>query len=142
MDNVDADPAHADAADAADALDADIWEALAEDIDTAIGPSQGHISSPPPPRSERRPSTPPTNPPTHDGGSTDSQAQLTVDHFTSGSPGAQIPGTFEDRLDPSHEDTSIWAPFHSLRDWNIALWAKTRGPTSTAVTELLQIPEV
>ncbi|KAH8995564.1 hypothetical protein EDB86DRAFT_2763520, partial [Lactarius hatsudake] len=35
-----------------------------------------------------------------------------------------------------------WAPFHSQCDWEIALWAKTRGPTSSALTELLRIPEV
>ncbi|KAH9169515.1 hypothetical protein EDB89DRAFT_2115055 [Lactarius sanguifluus] len=39
-------------------------------------------------------------------------------------------------------NTSIWAPFHSQCDWEIALWAKTCGPTSSALTELLRIPEV
>ncbi|KAI9442877.1 hypothetical protein BJY52DRAFT_1206753 [Lactarius psammicola] len=36
----------------------------------------------------------------------------------------------------------IWAPFRSQCDWEIAHWAKMRGPTSTAVMELLAIPEV
>ncbi|KAI9447414.1 hypothetical protein H4582DRAFT_1803182 [Lactarius indigo] len=39
-------------------------------------------------------------------------------------------------------NTSVWAPFHSQCDWEIALWAKTCGLTSSALTGLLQIPEV
>ncbi|KAJ3711136.1 hypothetical protein DFJ43DRAFT_1154481 [Lentinula guzmanii] len=35
-----------------------------------------------------------------------------------------------------------WAPFESEIDWNIACWAKTRGPSSTALTELLAIDGV
>ncbi|KAI0348983.1 hypothetical protein OH77DRAFT_1415714, partial [Trametes cingulata] len=32
-----------------------------------------------------------------------------------------------------------YAPFTSRIDWEIARWAKMRGPGSTAVSELLQI---
>jgi len=32
-----------------------------------------------------------------------------------------------------------WAPFNSKLDWEIARWAKLRGPGSTAVTDLLSI---
>ncbi|KAH9069502.1 hypothetical protein EDB83DRAFT_2184842, partial [Lactarius deliciosus] len=35
-----------------------------------------------------------------------------------------------------------WYPFQSQRDWDFARWAKTRGPSSTAVTELLTIDGV
>ena len=35
-----------------------------------------------------------------------------------------------------------FAPFRSRLDWDIARWAKMRGPGSTAVTELLQIEGV
>ncbi|KAI0070284.1 hypothetical protein K474DRAFT_1743338 [Panus rudis PR-1116 ss-1] len=34
-----------------------------------------------------------------------------------------------------------YAPFKSELDWHVARWAKLRGPGSTAVTELLSIPE-
>lgn len=34
-----------------------------------------------------------------------------------------------------------YAPFVSRIDWEVARWAKLRGPGSTALTELLQIPE-
>jgi hypothetical protein len=71
---------------------------------------------------------------------------VVVDRFPFGSPGAPI-------ASPSDNATmnganlrapgdSIWTPFRSQCDWEIAHWAKMRGPTSSAVTELLAIPEV
>jgi len=39
------------------------------------------------------------------------------------------------------DGTNIWAPFESEIDWRLAKWAKTRGPSSTALSELLAIPE-
>ncbi|KAF8873438.1 hypothetical protein BD779DRAFT_1477022 [Infundibulicybe gibba] len=35
--------------------------------------------------------------------------------------------------------TNIWAPFKSQLDWEVAKWAKLRGPGSTAFTELLKL---
>ncbi|THU95825.1 hypothetical protein K435DRAFT_665625 [Dendrothele bispora CBS 962.96] len=37
------------------------------------------------------------------------------------------------------QKTNIWAPFTSEIDWRLAKWAKTRGPSSSAFTELLEI---
>ena len=37
---------------------------------------------------------------------------------------------------------NIYAPFASDIDWDVAKWVKLRGPSSTAATELLEIPEV
>ena len=51
--------------------------------------------------------------------------------------GTSIYESAQDRL-----GASLWAPFRSQCDWEIAHWAKMRGPTSTAVTELLAIPGV
>ncbi|KAH9012665.1 hypothetical protein EDB83DRAFT_2508778 [Lactarius deliciosus] len=44
----------------------------------------------------------------------------------------------------SHEmlGSLIWALFRSKCDWEIACWAKTWGPTLSAVTDILAIPEV
>jgi len=42
----------------------------------------------------------------------------------------------------SGEDKSPWAPFKSRKDWEVALWAKLRGPGSTAFSDLLSIPGV
>ncbi|KAL0057953.1 hypothetical protein AAF712_015393 [Marasmius tenuissimus] len=36
----------------------------------------------------------------------------------------------------------IWAPFSSEMDWRIAQWAKIHRPSSTALTELLSIPNL
>ncbi|KAF8881923.1 hypothetical protein BD779DRAFT_1675255 [Infundibulicybe gibba] len=37
------------------------------------------------------------------------------------------------------EDANLWAPFTSKLDWELARWAKLRGPGSTAVSDLLGI---
>jgi hypothetical protein len=76
----------------------------------------------------------------------DTPSTVVIEEFTSGSPGAPIPDKPQgSSAYASHQDAladSIWAPFKSQRDWAIARWAKMCGPTSTAVTELLAIPEV
>lgn len=40
------------------------------------------------------------------------------------------------------DESNIYAPFKSRLDWEIAHWAKFRGPSSTALTELLNIAGV
>lgn len=37
------------------------------------------------------------------------------------------------------DESTAYAPFPSRLDWEVARWAKLRGPTSTAVSELLNI---
>ncbi|KAH9952382.1 hypothetical protein BC827DRAFT_1262644 [Russula dissimulans] len=37
---------------------------------------------------------------------------------------------------------SIWAPFYSESDWELARWAKMQGPSASAITKLLAIPGV
>ncbi|KAN0132050.1 hypothetical protein V8E53_010087 [Lactarius tabidus] len=120
-------------------------------MDAAFDPDQRHtsdvLSSIPPSSEVPRSSTPPPDPPIQvdDSNTTNSQTELTIDSFLHGCPGAQIVGASQGQSDhQSREalDTSTWALFHSKCDWDIALWAKLRGPSSTAFTELLQIPEV
>lgn len=41
-----------------------------------------------------------------------------------------------------NSDKNVWAPFKSRVDWEIAHWAKMRGPGSTALSELLAIEGV
>lgn len=72
---------------------------------------------------------------------------VVVDRFPFGLPGVPIAvGPCESATvntsSPLGPEDSIWAPFRSERDWEIAHWAKTRGPTSSALTDLLAIPEV
>ncbi|KAI9435274.1 hypothetical protein H4582DRAFT_2059536 [Lactarius indigo] len=140
-------------ADTADAMDADVWEALVQEIEATVNADQGHASrvqsSAPPLSKTLQPLTPPPNPPIHDnsdGNTTGSRAQVIIDSFPHGIPGTPMPNPFQGQSDYwSHEDvlhTSVWAPFHSQCDWEIVLWAKMRGPTLSALIELLQIPEV
>ena len=77
-----------------------------------------------------------------------SETALTViiDRFPSSNPGALIPGLPQG---PSAYESyqaaasdSVWAPFQSEIDWKFAHWAKMCGLTSSAVAELLAIPEV
>jgi len=71
---------------------------------------------------------------------------LVVDQFPFGNPGAPIPEKPQgSSVYESWEATSmgsLWAPFQSELDWNIARWVKMRGHTSSAVAELLAIPGV
>jgi hypothetical protein len=150
MDANSADPDSVDS-DPVDTTDTDVWEALTQGMDAAFDPDQRHtsdvLSSIPPSSEVPRSSTPPPDPPIQvdDSNTTNSQTELTIDSFLHGCPGAQIVGASQGQSDhQSREalDTSTWAPFHSKCDWDIALWAKLRGLSSTAFTELLQIPEV
>src|ERR1700742_2251232 len=79
-------------------------------------------------------------------GTLETTSTIVVDQFPSGNAGAPIPGmacgsSVYESCEAMHTD-SIWAPFKSQRDWRFAHWAKMHGPTSSAVTELLEIPEV
>ncbi|TBU41221.1 hypothetical protein BD309DRAFT_868732, partial [Dichomitus squalens] len=72
---------------------------------------------------------------------------------TAGAPIMQLePSAPSDLRPTAHEsyrtvvqnmnDPNPYAPFASERDWKIGMWAKTRGPGSTAFDELLAIEEV
>jgi hypothetical protein len=91
---------------------------------------------------ESRLETPP-NP--VEAGSADTHRQVVVEHFTYGAPGAPINdmqghSTFESGDAALGE--SVWAPFRSECDWRFAHWAKMNGPSSSALMDLLAIPNV
>ena len=69
-----------------------------------------------------------------------------VDRFPFGCPGMPIlnkpQGSSMYEKWRSTSKDSLWTPFCSELDWNIAQWVKMRGPSSTAATELLAIPGV
>lgn len=71
---------------------------------------------------------------------------VVVDRFPSESAGAPIPGIPRGLSQyESHQAMhrgSVWAPFRTQCDWEVACWAKSCGATSSAVTNLLAIPEV
>ena len=49
---------------------------------------------------------------------------------------------YQGRVGREDQPENPYAPFGSRVDWEFAKWAKLRGPTSTAVTDLLNIPGV
>ena len=70
---------------------------------------------------------------------------LAIVRFPDGCPGAPLgvdQGLSAYQATYNTLGEMIWAPFRSQRDWEVARWAKMRGPSSTAMTELLTIPEV
>ncbi|KAI0316531.1 hypothetical protein OF83DRAFT_239726 [Amylostereum chailletii] len=71
-----------------------------------------------------------------------------VEMFPGGRAGEPIPGQqpsqydrFRDHFDRAAPG-NLWAPFRSELDWRIAQWAKLRGPTSSAFSDLLSIDGV
>ena len=137
------DPDPDDIADVTNAMDADTFETL------GLGPSRAadtiETPSMPPPEELGPPLEDPV-PQSIGSGSEQPPNAVVVDLFLNGSPGAPISGEHEDSPmdDASSEDIrgSIWAPFSSQCDWEIARWAKMHSPTSSAVSDLLAIPEV
>ena len=67
-----------------------------------------------------------------------------VDHFPHGHPGAPLSMEQVSIFESVQNSLggSIWVPFQSQVDWEIACWAKMHRLSSTALTELLAIPEV
>ncbi|THH32369.1 hypothetical protein EUX98_g1829, partial [Antrodiella citrinella] len=74
--------------------------------------------------------------------------EVHVRHFPSPRAGEALQrtetmfGTYNKDLNNDGEGDNIFAPFKSERDFQIARWAKMRGPGSTAFDELLKIPGV
>ena len=75
--------------------------------------------------------------------------QTFVDVYPETRPGAPIPDAAADpgpyermRHHLDAQGVNIWAPFKSKLDWCMAYWAKTRGPSSTALDELFAMEDV
>lgn len=131
--------------DYADTADANAFEILLQqDTSIAVYPETDHSSGD---LSSEQPPTPARSAPlviqTEPG---ETSLNVVVKHFPHGRPGAPVTSIpqgssiYESTQDRLGE--SLWAPFHSECDWEVARWAKMRGPTSTAMTELLAIPGV
>lgn len=80
----------------------------------------------------------------------DVQKKTHIITFPSDRAGAPISKTressdyikYKTSLHDQNNGGNIWTPFNSQLDWEIARWAKIRGPGSTAVSELLGIENV
>ena len=142
------DPAE-DAADATDATDADLLDVLSKDHPTTANLEQDDpieaqtlarvASIEPAPTPPRYPIQPEID-------SSGAAPEVFAKRFPLGNAGTPLPGV--DRQSTMYESSrvafgaSTWALFHSQCDWEIAHWAKMRGPSSSAMEELLAIPEV
>ena len=129
--------------DPADIADADAFEELAQNGRNfaTTTPDQLTINESP-----DTPDAPERLPNDSEAGNTEAAPAVVVDHFPFASAGAPLHGMphgnpIYDSQQGADGD-SIWSPFTSQCDWLFARWAKMRGPTSSAVTELLAIPEV
>ena len=138
-----------DTANATDATDADLLQELSNDDPTftnmeQVGRAEAQASTPavtmePAPAPPRFPIQP-------DAESLQAAPEPFVERFSLGDPGAphlgmqQGTSIYESRQ--AAFGASTWAPFHSQWDWEIARWAKMRGPSSSAMEELLAIPSV
>lgn len=69
--------------------------------------------------------------------------KIYVEHFP-GKPGAILDNEEQENygFTAYAHSNNIYSPFLSEIDWKVAQWAKLRGPGSTAVSELLSIPQV
>ena len=143
--NVSDDADTEDLADLADVTDADVYEQITNNA--MAYPEQELLAEEPAnPHSNESHISPPTPPIQCDGGDSQPLLQLTVVPFTQGGAGALAPDTHQGSTVYQSTElvlgASTWAPFQSQCDWEFARWAKLRGPTSSAVTDLLAIPGV
>ncbi|KAH9005590.1 hypothetical protein EDB86DRAFT_3061765 [Lactarius hatsudake] len=123
-----------DPSDTADITDADVYEQLTHNAQNFTAyPEQEHSveqASPTQSQSIEPQHPPPISPICSKPDDLNLLPELIVDHFPYGSAGVPALGT------------SIWAPFRSQCDWELAHWAKMRGPTSSAVAALLAVPQL
>ena len=127
-----------DLIDNADAKDADIFEMLGEFNCPAMSiPEQAASDSPP------GPVLPLCSAGQSEVANLEASPLAIIHLFPYGSPGTPISQDLHmEGTDSKPSNGSIWAPFGSQCDWEVAYWAKMRGPTSSATADLLAIPEV
>ena len=126
----------ADPDDSADTADADAFETLNQTSSpTSVAPESSGLQSSMPLLDD-----------TIESGTYNAEASSNtfVDHFPHGHPGAPLSMEQVSIFESVQNSLggSIWVPFQSQVDWEIACWAKMHGLSSTALTELLAIPEV
>src|SRR5260221_4110060 len=140
-----------DAPETADRMDADVFEIITQTDRTSLDSGLPALNAEQIP-SESAKSAESDSPPENTSNLDEArvpdahpQAPVVVDDFLFGSPGAPINGMQGCSTYESRQETlggSVWAPFQSECDWRVAHWAKVNGITSSAITDLLAIPDV
>jgi hypothetical protein len=142
--NVDGD----DTPDTADMTDAEVFEILTQTDRTFLESGLPVLNAEQTPLESAESDSPPENASNPDEARVPDahpQAPVVVDDFPFGSPGAPINGMQGSSAYQSRQETlggSVWAPFQSEYDWRVAHWAKVNGISSSAITDLLAIPDV
>src|SRR6202012_3523139 len=128
--------------DDADTADANLLELLVNNYNITTNteqdlPVEAQSSIPPATPPVDSEPTPLANPEQHQDDPLGADTPLVVDRFPHGNPGAPIPEARQGSYQQSQDafGASVWAPFHSQCDWEVARWAKMRGPTSSAVQD-------
>ena len=140
---LDHDGAPSESPDPADIADADAFEELTQNqhFFSTTTPDQPAINE-----SLDMPDGPDQLPNDMEAGDTEATPTVVIDRFPSASAGAPINdmphGTSGYESQWGADGDTIWSPFMSECDWLFARWAKTCRTTSSAVVELLAIPEV
>ena len=131
--------------DTADTTDANVLEILTQiqtndvlDLESTA-PNPEHIpsaESESPPENLANPVEP---------SSADTHPEEVVEHFAHGKPGAPIndlqgSSIYESSQEGLGED--VWTPFQSEIEWDFAHWAKSNRLSSSALADLLAIPDV
>ena len=130
-----------------DTTDADIFEIITQ---TRTGGFPDLDLTPPnceqiPSESAESDSLPKNPPNLVEPSSADTLPQVVVEYFPFGNPGVPINTMQDSSVYESRQEMfggSVWAPFQSDSDWQVTRWAKINGISSSAVTELLAIPNV
>ncbi|KAH9170412.1 hypothetical protein EDB89DRAFT_1853464 [Lactarius sanguifluus] len=139
-----------DPSDTADIIDADVYEQLTHNAQnfTAYPEQERSVEQTSPAQSQsiEPQHPPPISPICSEPDDLNPLPELVVDRFPYGSAGVPVPGVHQGlslhRTSLEALGTSIWAPFRSQCDWELAHWAKMRGPTSSAVAALLAVPQL
>lgn len=127
--------------DSADSDNTNVFEILSRGVDVSyvaanLDPPNATLSSAPPPEDGVGPGME-TETPLPD--------VLVIEWFPDGCPGTLL-GVDQglSMYEATHDMLGdlMWVLFQSQSNWEVAHWAKMCGPTSTAMTELLAIPEV
>jgi hypothetical protein len=138
-----------DTSDTANIIDADVFEIITQtDGRTFLDSGSMALNDEQIPSESAESDLPPENLSNPDEARVpDARAQVPVVtvNFLLGNPGAPIDGMHGSSAYESRQGSlggSVWAPFQSECDWRVAHWAKVNGISSSAITELLAIPEV
>jgi len=137
-----------DAPDTADMMDAEVFEIMTQTDRTFLDSGLPVLNAEQTPPESAESDLPPENASNPDEARVPDarpQVPVVVDDFPFGSPGAPINGMQGSSAYESRQETlggSVWAPFQSECDWRVAHWAKVNGISSSAITDLLAIPDV